>query len=366
MRKHNPENERIKRDYLHWMQDAQGRSEPTVDQAAAAIARYECDTGFKPFKSFNRDQAMAFKRRLIEAVSPTTGKPLSKASVCTTLKSVRAFFEWLSREPGYRRDVRFADAAYLNPNTNDLRAATAARSRPAPSLDQVHHVIATMPGGTILERRDRAVVALILLTGARDAAVASLKLKHLDLSRGRLFQDAREVLTKGAKTFSTVFFPVGGEAEALVRDWATDLTTVHLFGPDDPLFPRTAMGLDEDGHFTTGGLERAHWTSAEPIRAIFRRAFARAGLPYFNPHSLRQSLTWLAYSLELSPRELKAWSLSLGHSSVMTTLSSYGHLNEDEQADTMAHIAARAANPDRGDDAAALKQIMEIVSRRSA
>lgn len=366
MRKHNPENERIKREYLHWMRDAQGRSEATVDQAAAALARYEADIGYKPFKSFNRDQAMAFKRRLIETASPTTGNPLSKASVCGTLKPIRAFFEWLSREPGYRRDVRFADAAYLNPNTNDLRAATAARTRPAPSLEQVHHVIATMPGDTVLERRDRAVVALILLTGARDAAVASLKVKHVDLSRGRVFQDAREVRTKGSKTFSTVFFPVGGDAEEVVRAWVQELTVVHLFGPDDPLFPRTVMGLDADGHFIATGIERTHWTSAEPIRAIFRRAFAEAGLPYYNPHALRQTLTRLAYSLELSPRELKAWSLSLGHSSVMTTLSSYGHLNEDEQAETMAQVAFRATNPDGRDEAETLRKAMEIMARRVA
>lgn len=91
MRKHNPENERIKREYLHWMRDAQGRSEATIDQAAAALARYEADTGYRPFNSFNRDQAMAFKRRLIESPSATTGKPLSKASVGGTLKPARGF-----------------------------------------------------------------------------------------------------------------------------------------------------------------------------------------------------------------------------------------------------------------------------------
>lgn len=364
MRKHNAENERIKREYLRWIGEAQGRSEATLDHAAAAIARYEADTGYRPFKTFNRDRAVAFKRHLVEAQHPTTGKPLSQATVCGTLKAVRAFFEWLSREPGYRRDVRFADAAYLNPNANDLRIATAARTRPAPSLEQVHHVIGAMSSATPLERRDRAVVAFILLTGARDAAVASMKVKHLDLVRGRVFQDARDVKTKGAKTFTTPFFPVGGDAEAIVRAWATELSADHLFGPDDPLFPRTCMGLDENGHFVAAGFDRKPWASAEPIRGIFRRAFAACALPYFNPHALRQTLTRLAYDLDLTPRELKAWSLGLGHAGVMTTLSSYGHLTEDEQAETIDIVSTRAATP-QGDGAALLRDMQALVARHA-
>ena len=365
MRKHNAENERIKREYLSWMGEAQGRSEATLDHAASAIARYEADTGYRPFKTFNRDRATAFKRHLVEAQHPTTGKPLSQATVCATLKAVRAFFEWLSREPGYRRDVRFSDAAYLNPNANDLRIATAARTRPAPSLEQVHHVIAATASETHMERRDRAVVAFNVLTGARDAAIASIKLKHLDLVRGRVFQDARDVKTKGAKTFMTPFFAVGGDAEAIVRAWAAELTTDHLFGPDDPLFPRTLIGLDERGHFKAVGLDRAHWQSAAPIRLIFRRAFEAVGLPYFNPHALRQTITRRAFDLELTPRQLKAWSLSLGHTNVLTTLTSYGHLTEEEQTETMERIAANAASPG-GDEDAIIKQAMTILSRRTS
>jgi integrase/recombinase XerD len=59
------------------------------------------------------------------------------------------------------------------------------------------------------ERRNRALVAFTLLTGARDSAIASMKLKHVDLKEGCVQQDAREVKTKFSKTFTTYFFPVG-------------------------------------------------------------------------------------------------------------------------------------------------------------
>ena len=68
-------------------------------------------------------------------------------------------------------------------------------------------MIETMPSGNEIERRNRALVAFTLLTGARDSAIASMKLKHVDLKEGCVHQDAREVKTKFSKTFTTYFFP---------------------------------------------------------------------------------------------------------------------------------------------------------------
>ena len=64
-----------------------------------------------------------------------------------------------------------------------------------------------MPSATEIERRNRIHA---LLTGARDSAIASMKLKHVDLVAGCVHQDARDVKTKFSKTFMTYFFPVGG------------------------------------------------------------------------------------------------------------------------------------------------------------
>lgn len=161
MAKSNPENEVAKRNYLRWLENAQGRNEETAQQAAAALARFEAHNGHKPFSSFNPEQAMSFKAALAKPTGPT-GKPISIATRHSVLRHLKAFFEWLSREPRYRRKVTFANAAYFKTTANEARIATARRQRPAPSLEQVHHVIATMPTATPFQRRDRAVVALVL------------------------------------------------------------------------------------------------------------------------------------------------------------------------------------------------------------
>jgi integrase/recombinase XerD len=63
-----------------------------------------------------------------------------------------------------------------------------------------------MPNNSVIEQRNRALLAFTLLTGARDSAIASIKLKHIDLTANCIFQDAREAKTKFSKTFTTSYF----------------------------------------------------------------------------------------------------------------------------------------------------------------
>ena len=91
------------------------------------------------------------------------------------------------------------------------------------------------------------MLAFTILTGARDNATASFRLKHLDLADHQLFQDARDVRTKFRKTFSTWFFPVGEDFVAIVAEGKTELEAIHAFGPDDPLFPQTDVSFGPQG-----------------------------------------------------------------------------------------------------------------------
>ena len=89
-----------------------------------------------------------------------------------------------------------------------------------------------------------------------------------------------------------------------------------MYGPDDPLFPATEIGLDKDRHFAPIGLKRAHWKTANAIRDIFRRRFEAAGLPYFHPHSFRKTLARLGTAMTTTTEEWAAWSQNLGHEDV--------------------------------------------------
>src|SRR6185295_12381495 len=95
--KYSSENERIKRRYLHWLKDARGHSTASIDMAAAAIDRFETYTGRRNFKRFHVEQARAFKAHLsAKAIGVHSGEPLSRATVASTLRQLKAFFTWLA------------------------------------------------------------------------------------------------------------------------------------------------------------------------------------------------------------------------------------------------------------------------------
>jgi integrase len=341
MTRHNANNERIKRAYFVYLREARRRNDASIDGIAKALARFEDSTGHRDFGKFHREQAVAFKRKLDQALNERTGKRLSRATVNSTLSALRSFFIWLPDQPGYRRKISYSDADYFNLSEKDVRIAKAVRAKPFPTVDQINHVLACAPAGTDIELRDRALIALALLTGARDGALASLKLKHVDLAQSRLDQDAREVKTKFSKTFSTWFFQVEGEAEPIFTGWVEHLRGTLLWGDDDPLFPATRIIVGPDGGFVADGLKREHWSTAEPIRRIFREGFERAGLPYFNPHSFRDTLVQLGERTCTSPEEYRAWSLNIGHEKVLTTFTSYGSITAHRQAELIRGLKAK-------------------------
>jgi integrase len=239
--------------------------------------------------------------------------------------------------------IKQADAEYFNAPENLARVATARRHKPCASLKQIRSVVDAMPASTEIERRDRALIAFTILTGARDRAIVSFRLKHIDVEHELLEQDARQVHTKGAKTFTTWFFPVGADIQKTVVDWVALLRTEKHFGPEDPIFPKSRVETGPDLQFHANGLERAPWANANPVRAIFKEAFQKAGLPYFNPHSFRNSLVQLAYERKLDAEQFKAWSQNLGHDECLTTFSSYGTLPPHRQAEIIRGLANPAA-----------------------
>lgn len=237
-----------------------------------------------------------------------------------------------------RRRINTGDIAYLNLTTNDERAAYATRPKSYATVEQYRAALFAMPNGNAVERRDQALLALMLLTGMRDAAVIGLKLTHISIERGQVFQDPRDIKTKFRKAIQTAFYPVGEDIAAIVRDWVRYLMIEKLYGPTDPLFPKTAVRPDENHTFAIQGLSREHWANAAPVRQIFRAAFARIDLPYVKPHSIRDTLTQLAYKRQLNLEQMKAWSQNMGHDSMLTTLCSYGPISPERQAEIIGEM----------------------------
>lgn len=338
MKNYNPTNVRIKHQYFNFLGQAKQQDESTIDAVAKAISRFEEYTNHCDFKKFHHQQAASFKKNLTKQKNVVTGKPLSKSTMHSTLRNLKTFFQWLAMQTGYKSRIDYTDTEYFNLSGKDTRIATAKSNKPVPTTDQINYLLKTMPTNTLIEQRNRALIALTFLTGARDGAIASLKLKHVDLLAGRIIQDAKEVNTKFSKTFNTYFFPVGELPLTIVTDWVNKLITEELFSLDDPLFPRTKIENNKNKKFEACGLTRENWLTATPIRKIFKIAFASIDAPYFNPHSFRKTLTRLSQTMCRTPEEVKAWSQNLGHEALMTTFYNYGEIEDYQQGELIRHL----------------------------
>lgn len=339
MTKFNPKNERIKREYFRYLHEADGKSPATIEGVRKSLLRFEQFNRLKDFATFNREQAIAFKKRLGEVKNERTGKPMGLSTVYSTMSHLKDFFKWLGQQPGFKSRIHMPDINYFNLTDKENRAAKAKTLQKFPTVEQIRQVIRAMPENDEIARRNRALVAFAILTGARVEALASLKIKHVDLEQGLVVQDPREVKTKFSKVIHTYFFPVGDDIREIVADWVEYLVSEKLFGYDAPLFPRTALKQDENSTFRPDGIAPEHWTTTSPIRKIFKDAFQAAGLPYYNPHSFRHTLGHLMNRYCKDIEQMHAWSQNMGHDSPITTYTSYGRMETYRQGEVLKSLA---------------------------
>ena len=144
MMKHNPENERIKRKYFSFLEHAKRHNVASVDAVAKAVSRFEQYTKYKSFKAFHFEQAIGFKKSLTDQKSVTTGKPLSKATLNSTLRHLKTFFQWLSQQTGYVSRLTYTDMEYFNLSEKDTRIASAKRTKPVATVEQIIHVLLSL------------------------------------------------------------------------------------------------------------------------------------------------------------------------------------------------------------------------------
>lgn len=337
MRKINEENERIKRKYFHYLRAAKRKDRSSVLKAAHAIQRFEASIAFASFKTFKTEQVVRFRDKLDTEVNMTTGKPLAKSTISSILAANNDFIFWLADKPGYKSRIGHSDADYFNMDAKGQRVARTERETPYPSLEMVRHTFDAMPNETEVQRRDKALIACLMITGARDGAIASLRLKHVNIIDGYIYQDAREVRTKRSKTITTYFLPVDPAYTDCFIVWVRYLQKEKLFGPDDPLFPPLDMG-HKDGEFAVKGFKREIYSNANAIRKVIKDAFLAAGLPTFTPHAFRKTLVKWGSETYRTIEAFKAFSQNIGHSSVVTTASAYMPVSLERQSELIKNV----------------------------
>ncbi|WP_299667404.1 hypothetical protein [uncultured Psychromonas sp.] len=97
-----------------FLKEAKRQNESSIDGVAKAINRFEQYSKFKDFKLFHFQQAVGFKKHLTNQKNEATNNPLSKATLHTTLRHLKSFFQWLAMQGGYKSPINYSDTEYFN------------------------------------------------------------------------------------------------------------------------------------------------------------------------------------------------------------------------------------------------------------
>lgn len=320
---HNPHNERLKKGHFEHAKEAVGRDDKSIAKDVIALFRFEAYFGYRDFGQWSKDDFIAFKVFLREGGLTL---PVQKA----TLKSVKAFLFWLRQQKGYARRIPLQQIDYLSLSMKEMRAASSPeRIRPCPTPTEMSVMLNNMPGGTSIQRRNRALIAAFSLTGMRAGAMISLRLKDVDLNLDALIQNAREVDTKFSKHHTSFFVPINPVWLKIFLDYVADRRTLG-FDDEDPLFPsiqRSEVGTrdwDLSGQFMTYA----------QCSKIVKDAFETARFPSFTAHSIRHMWSKIAFGSSLATA--RAISENLGHANLQITHQNYGKSTLEERKQQLA------------------------------
>ncbi|MBF0523367.1 MAG: tyrosine-type recombinase/integrase [Candidatus Omnitrophica bacterium] len=357
--KDNIQNERIKRAFFHYLKEAKGRSDATINAIEQAILHYQDSRNNEDFALFNQKKAVAFKEWLKNRAFK--GKSLSIVSHYNYLRHLRTFFDWLSREPGYKSKIAPASIDFLRPLEKEARIATQKQPRPFPTLEYVQKLTATIKPDTEIALRDRALIAFTLLSGMRDQAIASLPLGCINEETRTINQNPQKgVQTKFSKLINSTLFEFDPALVEYFLEWVKRLKKQE-YTPTDPLFPqaRTENSPDNLSFETATNVSRAFWKGAGPIRKIFNKRSDEAGLPYFPPHAFRHLAVDLALKACKNGEQIKAISQNFGHEYIATTMYSYANFNDDQLSQILKSIDFQKKNAPEHDKK--LEQIRKIL-----
>ncbi len=336
-------NEIIKRKYFGYIRSSKGFSEKTIDCYEKAILLWQDFSHEADFVKFNKTVAEGFKKWLKSKKKTKSEQEIGVSYRYDILRHLRTFFDWLSKQKDYKRIDQTA-IDYLRLSREETSIATQPRDVEIPSLKEIKAVIENIKGNSEIEMRDKSLISLMFLTGARISVIRTLPIKSFDEDKLVIDQNpAFGVKTKFSKRIITPLIPyLYEETTNYFIKWFEYLKDKKKFRPGDPMFPTTKIenGAENLSFYNTGQVEPVFWKSVSPIRKIIEKRFEQASVKHYKPHAIRHLLIKRVSKLHLTEEQRKAFSQSLGHEDVRTTFGShgYGKIDEDRQIEVIKNI----------------------------
>ncbi|MRS04765.1 site-specific integrase [bacterium] len=182
----------------------------------------------------------------------------------------------------------------------------------------------------LIDKRDRAAVAMLFLSSMRVSALTSIRVDNIDLAAMTIYQNPADgVRTKNGKSMETILLPIEFLL-GICEEWYTELK--QEIGENALWYPT----LSTDGlRFSKSEMVGDVDSRNKSLRDGVNRLCKYAGIRYLSPHKFRRGHG--VYAVEHSPslKEFEAYSQNMGHENVATTFIYYSKLANNVVKDTI-------------------------------
>ncbi|MEP3675376.1 site-specific integrase [Sulfitobacter sp.] len=320
---------------VHEWQVFAGKYDPkTVQAHLVSIRDFEAFLEGIQFSKVKPKHAGQYRDHLVRLLAQSKDKGgLSNSTVRHRASHLKAFFQWLHGQEGYRRLSSSIPDYFALPRSASSPQSKE-RRKEYPTLSEAWRMIEMMPEKSVIQRRDRAIVAFAFISGFRAAALSALRIKHVDFDSRSVLQDAREVPAKNGKTYRAKWFPRTGAFQEIFLSWVRELQDLG-FQPHCALFPDGRQLVAR----TPSDTPVEPLASSKPLQDAFAKASERVGKAY-TPHSARHTLKALGAQMCRSHQQRKAWSMNLGHSDEQITEKHYAKMSQSQSGELMEDLCS--------------------------
>jgi integrase len=257
---------------------------------------------------------------LTRSLAAGSAETLSANSVNAYVRPIRSLVIWLVDEGilasnPFRKFRRRASLDPLLPHEDTPTKGA--------SLADLRALEAGCAGDRPLDLRDRAIVAILVTTAARNSAVRLLRLDDIDLERALL----RFRRGKGGKTLLVTLHP---DARAAVESYLANGRPALAGRESDP----------DGGYLFLSDRDRSRPLGMNALSLMLTRRYHAGGgsLPYFGSHRIRHGTATLLANNGMPLEELSRY---MGHASTQVTRR-YAIQTPDALGSRAAEALARA------------------------
>ncbi|MCR9195819.1 MAG: site-specific integrase [Hyphomonas sp.] len=329
--------------YQQYLVENRGYDDDTVDALAGACQR---DQQQQAIRALLRETRHHCEKR-DEAPIRGAAARAEPSDSCSRAQSLQRFFDRLAKQERVKlpRDL----GGYFQLKKRERRLASLAVKGTELSFAQAVSIFRVMPGSDGIELRNKAIIALLLMTGIRVDALASLRGKHVDVRSWWINQLPPEVRTKHDKHIRSYCLDLGSGMREALAAWAhwrdrKRFSDNDAFFLPDPFITPNGIGLgyrSADAHHPA-----APWKSTDRVRTVIRSAAEAAGFGELaiGAHDFRKvSHSYLLSNADMTERHHVALQLSLGHEPRETLHKHYSHVPDVEREAALDELCRMAS-----------------------